>query len=106
LNDLFAGFLDGPEEVWDVWCRVAALHGTSVVSEGPATPAIRIDHVIDRVTPGEQVILHNYSSYNRAMARRFGTIHTNGKLLYANRLVLPHVALYHWNRYGFTPDDR
>src|SRR5436190_20146465 len=106
LNDLFAKFLDGPEEVWDVWCRVATLHGASVVSEGPAIQAIRIEDLIDRVTPGEQVILRSYLSYNGAMARRFGAIHAKGKLLFGNRLVLPHVALYHWNRFGFTPDDR
>lgn len=106
LNDLFSQFLGGPEEVWDVWCRVAALHGSSIGSDGPAMPAILIEHLIDRVTPEEQAILRNYSLYNSRMARRFRSLLAAGKLLYRNRLVLPHVALYHWNRYGFTPDDR
>lgn len=106
LNDLFARFLDGPEEVWDVWCRVAALHGASVESECQPTPAIRIEHLIGQVTPREKQILCTYSSCNGTMARRFGAVHAKGKLLFGNRLVLPHVALYHWNRYGFTLEDR
>jgi thiopeptide-type bacteriocin biosynthesis protein len=106
LNQLFARFLDDPEEIWDVWCRVAALHGVSVVSGDPAVAAVRIEDLIERVTPPEQGILRSYSSYNDELARQFGAIYANGKLLYANRLVLPHIALYHWNRYGFTLSDR
>jgi thiopeptide-type bacteriocin biosynthesis protein len=106
LNDLFARFLDGPEEVWDVWCRVAALHGACVVREGQAAAAIRIEDLINRVTPEEQRIFRTYSSCNETMARRFREIHARGKLLYGNRLVLPHIGLYHWNRYGFTPEER
>jgi thiopeptide-type bacteriocin biosynthesis protein len=106
LNDLFSQFLDGPEEVWDVWCRIAALHAASVRSDGPAMPVVLIEHLIDQATPEERVILRNYSAYNGQMARRFRAILASGKLLYRNRLVLPHVGLYHWNRYAFTPDDR
>jgi thiopeptide-type bacteriocin biosynthesis protein len=106
LNDLFERFLEGPEEVWDVWCRVAVLHGAPAVGEGPAVAPMRIEDLIDRVTPRERAILRCYSSCNAALARRFGALHARGKLLYGNRLVLPHVALYHWNRYGFTPEER
>jgi thiopeptide-type bacteriocin biosynthesis protein len=107
LNDLFARFVEGPEEVWDVWCRVAALHGApAVAGDGPAAPAIRIDDLLEHVTPRERAVLRSYSTHNGALARRFGALLAGGKLLYRNRLVLPHVALYHWNRYGFTPEDR
>jgi len=106
LNDLFAQCLDGPEEVWDVWCRIATLHGASVVSDGPATPPIRIEHLIDEVTRNEQIILRNYRTHNRAIARKLAAISSNGKLIFGKRLVLPQIAIYHWNRYGFTPDDR
>jgi thiopeptide-type bacteriocin biosynthesis protein len=107
LNDLFARFLDGPEEVWDVWCRVAALHGACVVREGQAATApSRIEDLINRVTPEEQQIFRTYSSCNETLARRFREIHARGKLLYRNRLVLPHIGLYQWNRYGFAPEER
>jgi thiopeptide-type bacteriocin biosynthesis protein len=106
LNDLFEQFLDGPEEVWDVWCRVASLHGVSAINEGQATSAVRIEHLIEQVTIEEKRILCLYSSCNEIMARRFRALHVRGKLLYAYRLVLPHMALYHWNRYDFMPEDR
>jgi hypothetical protein len=51
-------------------------------------------------------VLRAYLSYNRSMARRFHVLHAKGRLLYRNRLVLPHIALYHWNRFGFAPEDR
>jgi thiopeptide-type bacteriocin biosynthesis protein len=106
LNHLFAAFLDGPEEVWDVWCRLATLHGASIVSEGERPVVLGIDDLLDRVTPDEQRILRSYASINRSLARRFRVLGAKGKLLYVNRLVLPHVAIHHWNRYGFSPDHR
>jgi thiopeptide-type bacteriocin biosynthesis protein len=106
LNDLFGRFADGPEEVWDVWCHISALHGGSAVSEGPPVPAVQIDDVADNVSDAERALLRDVSSDNLALARRFHTLHTAGRLLFAYRLVLPHLALYHWSRYGFTPADR
>jgi thiopeptide-type bacteriocin biosynthesis protein len=106
LNDLFAAFTDGPEEVWDVWCHIAVLHGDSVTLNTPAAPKVLIDDLVDRVSNREAALLRGYASSNAELVRAFRALHAAGKLLVANRLVLPHIALAHWNRYGFTPDDR
>jgi thiopeptide-type bacteriocin biosynthesis protein len=106
LNDLFSRFLEGPEEVWDVWCRIAGLHGATAIGDGPATAALRIADIIDRVASGERAVLRKYCSCNEVLARRFRIMHSRGKLLFRYRLVLPHLALYHWNRYGLRPADR
>jgi thiopeptide-type bacteriocin biosynthesis protein len=112
LDHLFGEFVDGPEEVWDVWCRIAAIHGapiapvTPVASERPRPAPPPLESLAERVSPGERALLRAYAVGNRALARRFRALYASGKLLFANRLVLPHVATYHWNRYGFSPENR
>ncbi|MGW4029827.1 thiopeptide-type bacteriocin biosynthesis protein [Streptomyces sp. NPDC004838] len=106
LNDLFLRFLEHPEEIWDVWCRIASLHGASVTEKGGAVPVPTMERIISRVGTEESAILHDYSLANATMATRFGELHEQGRLLFAYRFVLPHIALYHWNRYGFAPSDR
>jgi thiopeptide-type bacteriocin biosynthesis protein len=106
LNDLFIQCLEGPEEVWDVWCRLAALHGATEAGRVHRAPAWRIADLLDRVSPGERAVLRRYSSAHAALARRFASIRSRGRLLFGFRLVLPHAAIYHWNRYGFAPAER
>ncbi|WP_328433158.1 thiopeptide-type bacteriocin biosynthesis protein [Streptomyces sp. NBC_00425] len=106
LNDLFLRFLEFPEEIWDVWCRVTCLHGARVLGESSAVAVPTIERIIGHLGPEESAILHAYASANTIMATRFSELHEQGRLLFAYRFVLPHVALYHWNRYGFTPSDR
>lgn len=106
LNDLFARAVgEDPDEVWDVWCHVAALHGRPPSSDG-AIPRIRIEHLSERASGPERRVLRSYASANRSFARAFERLHAAGKLLHARRLVLPYVALFHWNRYGFSLEDR
>ena len=64
VNDLFDRFLEGPEEVWDVWCRIATLHGAKVPTGNSQTPRPSIDDVIDRVSPAEAAVLSDYSAAN------------------------------------------
>src|SRR5690606_8837609 len=92
--------------VWDAWCRVADLHDAGAVTDGRPTPAPRVPDLIDQVTAPERRLLRGYAARNRAMAHRFRHLWTRGRLLYAHRLVLPHVALYHWNQHGFTLEER
>jgi thiopeptide-type bacteriocin biosynthesis protein len=106
MNDLFLRFLDGPEEVWDVWCHIAALHGGSVRGEPVSAAPARIEHLMPRGSAKERRVLRRYELANTRIARQFQALHQTGKLLYAYRLILPHVAFYHWNRYGFGLEDR
>jgi thiopeptide-type bacteriocin biosynthesis protein len=106
LNDLFRVFTGGPEEVWDVWCRLATMHGDRVAMDGQPAPAVAIADIVERVSAAEAELLRAYATSNAELAGRFRALLAEGKLLFAHRLVLPHVALYHWNRYGFTPSDR
>lgn len=106
LNDLFRAVVeDDGDEVWDVWCHVAAAHGARPVDDGNV-PRIAIEHIAPRASAAEQRVLRAYARANRAFARSFGRLHANGKLLYARRLVLPYVALFHWNRFGFSLEER
>jgi thiopeptide-type bacteriocin biosynthesis protein len=106
LNDLFAGFLEGPEEVWDVWCRVASLHGATITVGQPPAAAPMIDDLTGSANVSELAALRVYSDANAALAARFTELRESGTLLFADRLVLPHLALYHWNRFGFTLASR
>lgn len=107
LNDLFSQVLeDDSDEVWDVWCHVAAAHGSPPSIDGESVPRVRIEHLANRATEAERRVLRLYERANRSFARAFRRLHTAGKLLYARRLVLPYVALFHWNRYGFSLEER
>jgi thiopeptide-type bacteriocin biosynthesis protein len=105
LNDLFARFCEGPEETWDLWCRVAALHGQA--PEGRAgVPAVQPADLSPRLTAPQRRILTAQSAANERLARAFERLHRAGKLLFGRRLVLPHLALAHFNRQGFALADR
>lgn len=106
LNDLFVQFTDGPEEVWDVWCHVATLHGDAPTGGGPPVGAPMLADLVDQVGPSEQAVLRAYEDANAELTRRFRALHSAGRLLHASRLVLPHLAVHHWNRYRFSAPDR
>lgn len=107
LNDLFCRVLDDDAgEVWDVWCHLAAAHGAGPADDGAALPRIGIAHVAARASAAEQVVLRAYQRANRSFASAFRRLHARGQLLYARRLVLPYVALFHWNRFGFALAER
>lgn len=106
LNDLFSRFTQGPEEVWDVWCRLAKLHGHSVIAAGPPASAVVLDDLVGQVHDAEAALLHEQAAANATLATEFSALLSSGRLLYAHRLTLPHVAIYHWNRHGFSPVDR
>ena len=106
LNDLFARFVDGPEEIWDVWRRLAALHGDSLVDAAAALAPVRPAHLVERVGARHQRVLRAYEQANARFARACRRLHERGRLLYAYRLLLPHVALGHWNRLGLSLAER
>jgi thiopeptide-type bacteriocin biosynthesis protein len=105
LNDLFARFSEGPEETWDLWCRVGALHGQA--PEGRSgVPAIRPADLAPRLAVAQRRILAGQVAANQRLARAFERLHRAGRLLFGRRLVLPHLALAHFNRHGFALADR
>ncbi len=109
LSDLFQQCVDAPEEVWDVWCRLAALHGDAAAPAGAAdaaAPAWCLEDLAVRVNAAEQVVARRYASAHRAFARRLRAIRSRGQLLHGVRPILPHVAITHWNRFGFALPER
>jgi thiopeptide-type bacteriocin biosynthesis protein len=106
LNDLFVRMLEGPEEVWDVWCQLALLHdGAPGVGRSPV-PVVRIGDLVHRVSADERELLDRYTDANATFAHGMRALLEGGKLLFAFRLVLPYVGLFHWNRYGFSATQR
>lgn len=109
MNDLFLRVLgDSREETWDVWCNVATLHALGPC-EGPTTvPPITIGDLarIARWTQADRALLRAAASSNRLFARRFESLHRRGKLRWAHRLVLPYIAIFHWNRFGMSETSR
>ena len=106
LNDLFVRALEGPEEVWDVWCQVAALHGRRPPMGAATAPRLRIEDLVARVSVAERGVLEAYSRANRRLARRLRSMHEAGALVGGARGALSQVALYHWNRFGFGDEAR
>lgn len=106
LNDLFVRALDSREEIWDVWWNLASLHGEPPPPQRGATTPIQIDDLLGRVTLEDERVLRTYRKANITLASEMQRLGARGKLLYGRRSVLPYVALFHWNRYGFTPLER
>jgi thiopeptide-type bacteriocin biosynthesis protein len=107
LNSLFHGLVGGiPEEVWDIWCRLAALHGERPSDGDPRVPAVTPDALIGHVTADEWAVIQAYVRANDRLCRRLTRLWSAGRMLYSFRGILAHVALFHWNRFGFTPQER
>jgi thiopeptide-type bacteriocin biosynthesis protein len=109
LNDLFTRALDGPEEVWDVWCEVAALHGRRPAWSDHAdarAPRVRIEDLAPHVSPKEGRVLEACGKANERFVDHLKSRRDTGELLYGYRRILPHLALYHWNHFGFGLEER
>lgn len=106
LNDLFRRGCDGgPEEVWDVWCRLAAMHdvapGTSP-GAGRPLPAIGIADIAALAPDAARAMAAANARLAAALARAW----SSGHLTTGRRAALSMVALFHWNRLGLDPDSR
>ncbi|HET9933566.1 MAG TPA: thiopeptide-type bacteriocin biosynthesis protein [Polyangiaceae bacterium] len=106
LNDLFVRAVDGREEVWDVWWNLASLHGGATPSHEPSATPVKIDDLLGRVPAYDERILKRYRRANTSLANAMRRLGARGKLLFGRRSVLPFVALFHWNRYGFALEER
>lgn len=106
LNDLFSRVLQADEEVWDVWCNLATLHQSQPASGPATTPAIQLADLSPRVAPAERRLLATYARANQALARGMNRLADRGALPHGRRSILPFIALFHWNRYGITLEQR
>lgn len=102
LNDLFRRGCDsGPEEVWDVWCRLAAMHDI-VPGAGRPLPAIGIEDIAALAPDACRAMAVANARLAAALSRQWEA----GRLPVGRRAALSMVALFHWNRLGLEPDDR
>jgi thiopeptide-type bacteriocin biosynthesis protein len=102
VNDLILALLDDRDELWDVWCRIAVLHGGEVLPLGTdgTLPTVADLRVI--ASPREQALLDFYQRANRLFTLRLLRRFNAGKLLFGFRAILPHIVMAHWSRYGFS----
>lgn len=102
LNDLFRRGCDsGPEEVWDVWCRLAAMHGIAP-GAGRPLPAIGIEDIAALAPDVGRAM----AAANARLAAALSRAWSAGRLTTGRRAALSMVALFHWNRMGLGPDSR
>ena len=108
LNELFARALDGrPEEIWDVWCRLAAFHGLQPARERYAHERPMLSDIAQLgISAALLQVLQALASANAALAGALVALDTRGELLQGLRGVLALVALFHWNRIGLRPERR
>lgn len=106
LNDLFTRVAEGPDEMWDLWCQVAALHRAPVRTDASLVPRLTVEQLLARASGEERAILADQAAANQRLADGLRSLHRAGELLYRYRSILPHVALHHWNRLDFAPDER
>jgi thiopeptide-type bacteriocin biosynthesis protein len=106
LGDLFERVLEGPEEVWDVWCNLAALHGMEPAAGEATTPPLDLAALAPLVSARERPILRRYASANRILARGMHRLAARGELRYGLRSILPFIAVFHWNRYALSLEQR
>jgi hypothetical protein len=108
LQDLFSCALAGrTEEVWDVWCRLAEMHGLPVSPAGKTLhPPLLSDlrhRLSDKVA---RRLLADFMRANRALAKSLCDAWSTGRLLGGQRWYLATVALFHWNRIGLDQASR
>ncbi|MCW2241610.1 thiopeptide-type bacteriocin biosynthesis protein [Azospirillum canadense] len=102
LNDLFRRGCDsGPEEVWDVWCRLAAMHDI-IPGAGRPLPVVGLEDIAALAPEACQAMAAANARLASALSRAWST----GRLTTGRRAALSMVALFHWNRLGLEPDIR
>lgn len=102
LADLFDRVLDSSmEEIWDVWCSIAEMHGVP----RPDAPCSRppADY---RLSLADRAVLNDYHEANRRFAVKLKRLAQRGKVRLAHRGLLAPLAIAHWNLWGFVALER
>lgn len=100
---LVASCVEPREEVWDVWCNLARLHGmtdTRILSVREAPPAA------PDLEAGMAEARRLYGGAHRELGAGLARLGRTGRLACGERALLPFVLLFHWNRYGLSLEDR
>lgn len=106
LNHLFLAVLRDEAEVWDVWCRLAAQHGIPLDTAADRTPPVTVDSLMELAEPAEREILAAYEQANLEAAVAFDRAAREGGLTAGPREILATMALFHWNRFGLSAEER
>lgn len=109
LNDLFQRALGGrPEEVWDVWCRLARQHGRATPAQGIGlTPVTLTDLTGHGATQPEALaLMRRQMRANDHLSDALGRLWAAGRLTCGLRACLAAIALFHWNRLALAPELR
>ncbi len=106
LNDLFVEVLEDAAEVWDVWCRIAAHHQIAFDEPASRIPPVTLATLDAFASPAEQDLLRHYHDANAAAASSLRDAARCSQLAVGPRTLLATLALFHWNRYGFSLDAR
>jgi thiopeptide-type bacteriocin biosynthesis protein len=106
LNDLFFATLDDAAEVWDVWCRLAGMHNLPLDASAERAPFVAIEAVLPLAGPVELELLAAYTRANQTLKEGLQATRQRGELQIGSRAFLATLALFHWNRFGLTPEAR
>jgi thiopeptide-type bacteriocin biosynthesis protein len=107
VNDLFSRTLSDPSEIWDAWSNLLQmLHVPQVAVAGSVPPIDVLDGLIGRAYSAEAAILRRYAVANRRLAIGLLRAWGQGRLRCGLRVILPLVALFHFNRHGMDSGRR
>ncbi len=102
LDDLFCRTLFDGGEVWDTWCNLAVLLQCEQEVGALSFDPISLKFLQGLASPAEVVILDRYRQANEMLAERLQRVWRLGRLSSGMRSILPYIALFTLNRYGFN----
>jgi thiopeptide-type bacteriocin biosynthesis protein len=107
LNDLFVRALGGRrEEIWDVWCRLAGIHGRVAPAQGVGITPVTLSTLADTRHRPAAALMRRMMRANATLADRLERLWARGALSCGQRATLACVALFHWNRLALPADTR
>lgn len=110
FNDLLSRIVQQPEEIWDVWCRVAVLNGCEhlIASDEhrPSAPYILLSGLLPVAHRAERALIQAYEKANSILSRRIGYLRRSGRFLSGTRHALSLLIQFHYNRLALDVESR